>query len=97
MKIEAVCEYNDGGYLFYAANYPGAFVRGASEAMALAKFGGEIRSFLRWSGFRASTSRRSSLCSASARSCKSATPTATSSSTASDAPCPSRNMSTARR
>ena len=50
MKIEAVCEYNDGGYLFYAANYPGAFVRGASEAMALAKFGGEIRSFLRWSG-----------------------------------------------
>ncbi len=46
MKIEAVCEYNDGGYLFYAANC-GAFVRGASEAMALAKFGGEIRSFLR--------------------------------------------------
>ena len=31
MKIEAVCEYNDLGYLIYAANYPGAFVRGTSE------------------------------------------------------------------
>ena len=30
MKIEAVCEYNDLGYLIYAANYPGAFVRGTS-------------------------------------------------------------------
>ncbi len=50
MKIEAVCEYNDRGYLFYAANYPGAYVRGESEASALAKFGGEIRGFLRWSG-----------------------------------------------
>lgn len=50
MKIEAVCEYNDGGYLLYAQNYPGAFVRGATENEALAKFPGELRSYLRWSG-----------------------------------------------
>lgn len=31
MTIEAVCEYNDHGYLIYAANYPGAFVRGRTE------------------------------------------------------------------
>lgn len=48
MKIEAVCEYNDLGYLIWAANYPGAFVRGATENEALAKFGGELRSYLRW-------------------------------------------------
>lgn len=50
MKIEAVCEYNDLGYLIYAANYPGAFVRGTSENEALAKFPGEVRSYLRWRG-----------------------------------------------
>lgn len=50
MKIEAVCEFNDMGYLIYAANYPGAFVRGSTENEALAKFGGELRSYLRWSG-----------------------------------------------
>lgn len=50
MKIEAVCEYNAGGWLIYAANYPGAFVRGESENQALAKFGGELRSYLRWCG-----------------------------------------------
>lgn len=50
MRIEAVCEYNEGGYLIYAANYPGAYVRGESENQALAKFGGELRSYLRWAG-----------------------------------------------
>lgn len=50
MKIEAVCEYNDGGYLIYAANFTGAYVRGATENEALAKFGGELRAYLRWSG-----------------------------------------------
>ena len=50
MKIEAVCEYNDLGYLIYAANYPGAFVRGTTENEALAKFPGEMRSYLRWCG-----------------------------------------------
>lgn len=50
MKIKAVCEYNDKGYLIYAANYIGAYVRGATENEALAKFGGEVRSYLRWCG-----------------------------------------------
>ena len=49
MKIEAVCEYNEGGYLIYSANFPGAYVRGENENQALAKFGGELRSYLRWS------------------------------------------------
>lgn len=49
MKIEAVCEYNDKGFLIYAANYPGAYVRGESESFALSKFGSELRSYLRWS------------------------------------------------
>lgn len=49
MKIQAVVEYNPTGYLIYAANYPGAYVRGESEAEALAKFPGELRSYLRWS------------------------------------------------
>ena len=53
MKIEAVCEYNTGGYLIYSANFPGAYVRGQSEGMALAKFGGELRSYLRWAGAQA--------------------------------------------
>lgn len=50
MKIEAVCEYNDGGCLIYAANFTGAYVRGATENEALAKFSGELRAYLRWSG-----------------------------------------------
>lgn len=50
MTIQAVCEYNDGGFLIYAVNFPGAFVRGKTENEALAKFGGELRSYLRWIG-----------------------------------------------
>ncbi len=50
MKIQAVCEYNSGGYLIYAANYPGVYVRGKSKNEALAKFGGELRSYLCWCG-----------------------------------------------
>lgn len=50
MKIEAVCEWNDNGYLIYAANYVGAYVRGKTENEALSKFGGEVRSYLRWCG-----------------------------------------------
>lgn len=50
MKIEAVCEYNSGGYLIYAGNLPGAYVRGATENEALAKFAGEARAYLRWCG-----------------------------------------------
>ena len=51
MKIQGICEYNDQGYLIYAANYPGAYVRGRSKEEALAKFPGELRSYLRWCGF----------------------------------------------
>lgn len=47
-EILAVIEYNDAGCLIYAQNYPGAFVRGATQAEALAKFDGEIRSYLHW-------------------------------------------------
>ena len=50
MKLSAVCEYNHGGYLIYAADLPGAYVRGETENQALAKFGGEVRSYLRWCG-----------------------------------------------
>ena len=50
MKIEAVCEYNDKGYLIYATNFVGAYVRGATENEALSKFGGEVRAYLRWCG-----------------------------------------------
>lgn len=48
--MKAVCEFNENGYLIYSVDYPGAYVRGASENEALAKFGGELRSYLRWSG-----------------------------------------------
>lgn len=57
MTIQAVCEYNDFGYLIYAANFPGAFVRGVTENEALAKFSGELRSYLRWCGLSCSDSQ----------------------------------------
>lgn len=47
-EILAVMEYNDAGCLIYAQNYPGAFVRGATQAEALSKFDGELRSYLHW-------------------------------------------------
>lgn len=47
-EILAVIEYNDEGCLIYAQNYPGAFVRGATRSEALAKFDGELRSYLHW-------------------------------------------------
>lgn len=50
MKIEAVCEFNERGCLIYAIKPVGAFVRGACESEALAKFAGELRSYWRWSG-----------------------------------------------
>ena len=50
MKIHAVMEYNAEGYLIYAANFIGAFVRGRTKEEALAKFPAEIRSYLRWLG-----------------------------------------------
>lgn len=55
MKIEAVCEYNRGGYLIYAANFPGAYVRGVTERQALEKFPSELSSYWRWSEIRVDT------------------------------------------
>ncbi|MBE6985380.1 MAG: hypothetical protein E7434_07235 [Ruminococcaceae bacterium] len=52
MRINAVCEYNNGGYLIYAADLPGAYVRGETQNQALAKFDGEVRSYLRWCGIK---------------------------------------------
>lgn len=48
MKIKAVCEYNDGGCLVYAENFPGAFVRGRNYKNAIASFPKEIESYLLW-------------------------------------------------
>lgn len=50
MKLAVVCEYNNNGYLIYADGLPGAYVRGETENQALAKFDGEVRSYLRWCG-----------------------------------------------
>ncbi len=49
MKLQAVCEYNNKGCLIYCVDFPGAYVRGENEQTAMAKFHGELRSFLRWS------------------------------------------------
>lgn len=48
MIIKAVCEYNEGGCLVYAENFPGAFVRGRNYENAIAKFPKEIESWLDW-------------------------------------------------
>ena len=48
MFIKAVCEYNEGGCLVYAENFPGAFVRGRNYENAIAKFPKEIESWLDW-------------------------------------------------
>jgi len=50
MYIEVVCEFNEQGYLLYAQNYVGAFVRGKTIDEAIAKFPLEITSYLRWLG-----------------------------------------------
>lgn len=48
--IEICCEYNEEGYLFTLMDFPGAYLRGKTENEALAKLGGEIRSYQRWRG-----------------------------------------------
>lgn len=50
MEVRAVVEYNSGGYLIYAENYIGAFVRGKTKNEALAKFHDEILQYLWWLG-----------------------------------------------
>lgn len=46
--VDAVLETNGTGYLLYAANYPGAYVRGTSAEEAAGKWPGELAAYLRW-------------------------------------------------
>ncbi len=48
--IQAVAEYNGGGYLIYAENFAGAFVRGKTKDEALSKFESEIKQYAHWAG-----------------------------------------------
>ena len=48
IEIRAVLETNGRGFLLYAENFPGAFVRGASLAEAMAKWDRELAAYLRW-------------------------------------------------
>jgi len=50
MKVKAVMEYNEGGYLIYLEDFVGAYVRGRSREEALAKMDSEIRQYLSWAG-----------------------------------------------
>ena len=50
MVIKAVIEYNSEGCLVQAENYPGAFARGQTPALALAKLPSEVRQYLCWAG-----------------------------------------------
>lgn len=49
MIVNAVVEYNDYGFLVFAENYIGAYVRGRSEQEALNKFNNEIKQYIKWS------------------------------------------------
>lgn len=48
ITVCAVEEYNDKGFLIYAENYPGAYVRGNTREVALSKFQREIKEYLSW-------------------------------------------------
>ena len=48
MNIRCVWEHNGGDTLLYAADYPGAFARGASLEAALEKLPEDVRAYLRW-------------------------------------------------
>jgi len=50
MKIECAWEHNGDDTLLHAVNCAGAYARGASRELALAKMPEEIMSWLRWSG-----------------------------------------------
>ena len=50
MTIRCVWEHNGGDSMLYAADFAGAFTRGASREAALEKMPAEIRSYLRWRG-----------------------------------------------
>ncbi len=48
MTVQCIWEHNGPDTLLYAANYPGAFARGASLEEAIAKMPEEIRRYCRW-------------------------------------------------
>lgn len=50
MKISCVWEHNGNDSLLYAANLPGAYTRGESLEIAVAKMKQEASSFLNWKG-----------------------------------------------
>ena len=50
MNIACVWEHNENDTLLYAANFPGAYTRGASLEVAVEKMPAEIRSYLKWKG-----------------------------------------------
>ena len=50
MKINCFWEHNGNDTLLYAVDFPGAFTRGESLSVALAKMPAEISSYLAWLG-----------------------------------------------
>ena len=50
MKIPCFWEHNRGDTLLYAVDLPGAFTRGESLSVAIAKMPAEIQSYLAWRG-----------------------------------------------
>ena len=50
MKIPCFWEHNRGDTLLYAVDLPGAFTRGESLSVAIAKMPAEIESYLAWKG-----------------------------------------------
>ncbi len=53
MSIHCIWEHNGSDTLLYAADYPGAFARGASVEEAMAKIPLEVRSWCLWAGWDA--------------------------------------------
>lgn len=50
MSIHCVWEHNGPDTLLYAVDYPGAFTRGESLEIAMAKMPQEIHAYCKWSG-----------------------------------------------
>ncbi|SHO51547.1 hypothetical protein [Anaerocolumna xylanovorans] len=48
VEVKVAEEYNNNGYLIYADNFPGAYVRGRYEEEALGKLKNEIFQYLSW-------------------------------------------------
>lgn len=52
MSIHCVWEHNGPDTLLYAVDYPGAFTRGESLEIAMAKMPQEIHAYCKWSGLK---------------------------------------------